>query len=410
MAGGGSLAECVINISEGRDRAIIEAVPDAGGPVVLDVHSDPEHHRSVLTLGGTLEAVEASARDVVGAAVARIDLRSHAGVHPRLGAADVVPFVPLSGIADTLERDGRSARQASVRLRPDVLEARNRFATWAGTELQLPCFLYGPERSLPDVRRDAYTSLEPDTGPRRPHPTAGSAAVGARPCSWPTTCGSATTDTPVGMAGGITPCRWPAPWPPATRPGCTEPGPGRRRGRPGQLQPDRPGIRFGGRCLRCGRGRRGIVGMLGPQSRARRSHPGPRPGPGAPTPMAGTRPRRIPDHRGPHGGRRVANGSRPAAGPPAVRRPFRKHSRWLGAAWPAGAATAGVHARTVPPRSRTSPHWPGRIPSSLRVRHIPGRPLGLAGGCSPFGEEQIRIDSHAVGPGLPAALLGPVHQ
>ncbi len=181
MARGGSLAECVINISEGRDREIIEAVRGAGGPVVLDVHSDPEHHRSVLTLGGTLEAVEASARDVVGAAVARIDLRSHAGVHPRLGAADVVPFVPLSGIADTLERDGRSARQASVRLRPDVLEARNRFATWAGTELQLPCFLYGPERSLPDVRRDAYTSLEPDTGPRRPHPTAGSAAVGARP-------------------------------------------------------------------------------------------------------------------------------------------------------------------------------------------------------------------------------------
>ena len=184
MAGGGSLAECVVNISEGRDRATIDAVGDAGGPTVLDVHSDPEHHRSVLTLGGTLEAVEDAARKVVATAVARIDLRSHAGVHPRLGAADVIPFVPLPGTADTgdtVGTDGTRSRARADRLRPDVLEARNRFAEWAGTELQLPCFLYGPERTLPDVRRNAYISLEPDTGPPSPHPTAGSSAVGARP-------------------------------------------------------------------------------------------------------------------------------------------------------------------------------------------------------------------------------------
>lgn len=166
MAGGGWLAECVVNISEGRDRATIDAVGRAGGPAVLDVHTDPEHHRSVLTLGGPLETVEDAARKVVAAAVARIDLRSHAGVHPRLGAADVVPFVPLP---------------STDHLRPDVLDARNRFAAWAGTELQLPCFLYGPERTLPEVRRGAYTSFEPDTGPPTPHPTAGSSAVGARP-------------------------------------------------------------------------------------------------------------------------------------------------------------------------------------------------------------------------------------
>ncbi len=178
----GSLAECVVNISEGRDRATIDAVRAAGGAAVVDVHSDPEHHRSVLTLGGNLETVEDAARRVVSAAVARIDLRSHTGVHPRSGAADVVPFVPLPA-RSPMARSGvaRSGDlPATGPLPPDVLGARNRLAAWAGAELDLPCFLYGPERSLPDVRRGAFTSLEPDAGPSKPHPTAGSAAVGAR--------------------------------------------------------------------------------------------------------------------------------------------------------------------------------------------------------------------------------------
>ncbi len=178
MGGVGSLAECVVNISEGRDPTTIEALRDAGGAAVLDVHSDPEHHRSVLTLGGTLETVEEAARRVVSSAVARIDLRSHAGAHPRLGAADVVPFVPLPSLSPAT-RSG--VRPAAELLRPDVLDARNRFASWAGVELELPCFLYGPERSLPDIRRGAFTSLAPDAGPSTPHPTAGSTAVGARP-------------------------------------------------------------------------------------------------------------------------------------------------------------------------------------------------------------------------------------
>jgi glutamate formiminotransferase len=173
---GGAQAECVINISEGRDRSVIDEVSRAGGRAVLDVHSDPEHHRSVLTLAGPLDAVEAAAREVVTSAVHRIDLGSHVGAHPRLGVADVVPFVPLpgSGVRSTPEVSGEG------RTRTDVLEARDRFAEWAGSVLTLPCFYYGPERSLPDVRRLAFHPLEPDTGPSAPHPTAGASAVGAR--------------------------------------------------------------------------------------------------------------------------------------------------------------------------------------------------------------------------------------
>jgi len=164
-----ALSECVINVSEGRDRSVVEALRDAAAEAVIDVHSDPEHNRSVLTLGGALELVEDTTRRLVTVAVARIDLRAHTGIHPRFGAADVVPFVPLSG------------DRANGKYWDQVVEARDRFARWAGEDLGLPCFLYGPERSLPEVRRTAFRSLAPDTGPRDPHPTAGASAVGARP-------------------------------------------------------------------------------------------------------------------------------------------------------------------------------------------------------------------------------------
>ncbi len=174
---GGAPAECVINISEGRDPSIIDAVGRAGGRAVLDIHSDPDHHRSVLTLAGPLDAVEAAARLVVGSAVNHIDLRHHDGAHPRFGAADVVPFVPLAGPDPD---SGPKTFAGDGGLRVDVLEARNRFAQWAGAELALPCFYYGPERSLPEVRRLAFHPLPPDTGPAKPHPSAGASAVGAR--------------------------------------------------------------------------------------------------------------------------------------------------------------------------------------------------------------------------------------
>ncbi len=139
----------------------------SAGPTLLDVHSDPDHHRSVLTLGGPLDRVEAGARSLVTAAVEHIDLTSHAGVHPRFGAADVVPFVPWPGT-------GRVDLE-------DAVAARDRLARWAGDTLSLPCFLYGPERTLPEVRRSAFGALPPDTGPPVPHPSAGASAIGARP-------------------------------------------------------------------------------------------------------------------------------------------------------------------------------------------------------------------------------------
>ncbi len=149
----------VLNVSEGRRRPVLDTLAGAAGPGLLDAHSDPHHHRSVLTVVG-----EDAARAVARAAVAAIDLRRHAGVHPRLGALDVAPFVPLG--------DQTLAEAAA---------ARDRFARWLGAELRVPTFLYGPERTLPDVRRAAFRELAPDAGPIRPHPTAGACAVGARP-------------------------------------------------------------------------------------------------------------------------------------------------------------------------------------------------------------------------------------
>ncbi|MGC8463208.1 MAG: glutamate formimidoyltransferase [Acidimicrobiales bacterium] len=164
--------ECVVNVSEGRDLAIVDRIATAGGACLLDVHTDPDHNRSVLTLAGTDPDLWDAVRAVVAEAVEHIDLTSHRGVHPRLGAADVVPFVPLlpAGPA-TATSDGAL---------DDALGLRDRFACWAGTALALPCFLYGPERSLPEVRAGAFRSLWPDAGPATPHPTAGASAVGAR--------------------------------------------------------------------------------------------------------------------------------------------------------------------------------------------------------------------------------------
>lgn len=163
------LFECVINVSEGRDPDRIASMASAGGPLLLDVHSDPDHHRSVFTLGGPAGELMEAVQSVARTTVALIDLRSHSGVHPRLGALDVVPWVALRGWP--VAPGNESAAQS---LRDD-------FARWAARTLELPCFFYGPQRSLPDVRREAWTTLEPDTGPLQPHPTAGAAAVGVRP-------------------------------------------------------------------------------------------------------------------------------------------------------------------------------------------------------------------------------------
>ncbi len=151
-----------MNVSEGADRDVVDAIGRAAGAALLDLHADAHHNRAVLTLAGP--DVETAARAVAVEAVRRIDLRRHFGVHPRMGAVDVVPFVPLAG--------------SSI---DDAIAARDRFAAWAGDELGVPCFLYGPERSLPDVRRHAFAGLAPDTGPAVAHPTAGAICAGARP-------------------------------------------------------------------------------------------------------------------------------------------------------------------------------------------------------------------------------------
>ena len=148
------MLECVVNVSEGRRRPVLDALVAAAGADLLDLHVDADHHRSVLTVVG-----EEAPRALAGAAVELIDLRRHSGVHPRLGAVDVVPFVAL----------GSTPALAAV-------AARDRFARFVRAELRLPALCYGPGAgSLPEVRRSARR-LRLDV-----HPTAGAVAVGARP-------------------------------------------------------------------------------------------------------------------------------------------------------------------------------------------------------------------------------------
>lgn len=162
---------------------------DAAGDLLLDTHDDAHHNRFVLTLcsagpsqgagqthGGDLDAIraalEARIQQVARTALETVDLRRHQGVHPRLGSLDVVPFVSLRRDANNRVCNGPI---------DEAIAARSEFMRWAAAELGLPCFAYGPERSLPEVRRRAFHDLPPDAGPTGPHPTAGACAVGARP-------------------------------------------------------------------------------------------------------------------------------------------------------------------------------------------------------------------------------------
>ena len=167
--------ESVPNFSEGRDRATIAALGDALGSSarLLDVHADADHNRSVFTLVGDDDALVESLLAGVRVAVDRIDLRRHEGVHPRIGVADIVPFVPLR--PDDLQR----ARAAAVR-----------FGRLVANELDLPVFLYAPpERGPAFYRRGGPEALQlridagelkADFGPRRLHETAGGVIAGAR--------------------------------------------------------------------------------------------------------------------------------------------------------------------------------------------------------------------------------------
>lgn len=169
----------VPNVSEGRDALAVAEIADAfaaGGAQLLDIHSDPDHHRSVVTLAGApgilAHAVLAGARE----AVERIDLRRHRGLHPHVGALDVAPFVHLDP-AD------RGAACAEALVAADLI----------AQELDVPVFLYGAlgggrtraelRRGGPEelARRMRSGELKPDFGPPRAHPTAGATLVAARP-------------------------------------------------------------------------------------------------------------------------------------------------------------------------------------------------------------------------------------
>jgi len=165
--------ECVVNLSEGRDQGFLTQLAEAAGPVLLDLHRDPDHHRSVFTLAGEAEPVTQAVQALARASVAGLDLRPHQGAHPRRGVVDVVPFVPY--IPGRLPSHDLHA----------VIALRDAFARWMSATLGVPTFLYGPlpgggTRTLPQVRWDAFGKVPPDFGPRQPHPTAGATAVGAR--------------------------------------------------------------------------------------------------------------------------------------------------------------------------------------------------------------------------------------
>ena len=177
------LVECVPNISEGRRPEVIEAVAAAArsvaGAELLDVESDADHNRSVLTLVGTRAAVAEAAFRVAAKASELIDLRQHSGEHPRMGSVDVVPFIPVEGV--TMAECVQIAREVGARI---------------GAELGIPVFLYeeaaarSERRDLSQVRKGQFEGLReaigrdadrvPDFGPPRIHPSAGAIAVGAR--------------------------------------------------------------------------------------------------------------------------------------------------------------------------------------------------------------------------------------
>lgn len=176
------LVECVPNFSEGRDKVKVQKVVDAAksaGVAILDVETDADHHRCVLSFVGAPDACVEACFRVAQKAVELIDLNVHKGEHPRMGAVDVIPFIPVAGV--TIE---------------DCVKLAEKLAARIGGELKVPTYLYDhaarrPERKdLANVRKGQFEGLKdligkdetraPDFGPNAIHPTAGAVAVGAR--------------------------------------------------------------------------------------------------------------------------------------------------------------------------------------------------------------------------------------
>ncbi|MGH9408333.1 MAG: glutamate formimidoyltransferase [Vicinamibacterales bacterium] len=177
-----AIIECIPNVSEGRRPDVIErfarAIRDTAGVRLLDYSSDASHNRSVFTIAGDAEPVAAAVVALFEQAIAHVDLRTHKGEHPRLGAVDVVPFVPIEGA--TME---------------DCVALARRVGEQVSATFGVPVYLYedassNPARkNLEDIRRGEFEGLAakmqtegwaPDYGPRTPHPSAGASVVGAR--------------------------------------------------------------------------------------------------------------------------------------------------------------------------------------------------------------------------------------
>ncbi|MDL2718217.1 MAG: glutamate formimidoyltransferase [Acidobacteriota bacterium] len=178
-----ALIECIPNVSEGRREDVVAAIATAAvsaapGVVLLDRTSDADHNRSVLTFLGEGEALVSAMTALVGAALDAIDLRKHAGAHPRLGAVDVIPFVPVRGATAA-----------------DCVALAKTLGRTLADRYQLPVYLYEDAASRPDrenlanIRKGEFEGLakkmedpawKPDFGPSTPHPSGGASVVGAR--------------------------------------------------------------------------------------------------------------------------------------------------------------------------------------------------------------------------------------
>jgi glutamate formiminotransferase len=177
------IVECVMNVSEGRDAVKLEAIAQeietAPNTFLLDDSADPDHHRTVFSFIGTPSSIFDATFAAVKKAVQLIDMRKHQGVHPRIGAVDVIPFVPV--------------RNVSIK---ECVALAHRLGKKVSQVLQIPVYLYAEAALRPDrkqlssIRKDQFEGLKeriksdpgrkPDFGPDRLHPTAGATAIGAR--------------------------------------------------------------------------------------------------------------------------------------------------------------------------------------------------------------------------------------
>jgi glutamate formiminotransferase / 5-formyltetrahydrofolate cyclo-ligase len=176
------IVECVPNFSEGRDAKIMENIVepfrDRDGVKLLDYQSDRDHNRMVVTVVGDPEPLKEAVADAVGRAVDLIDLRKHEGQHPRMGAVDVIPFIPIRNVAMT-----------------EAIELSKLVASMVSERFALPVFLYeesatAPHRkNLASIRKGQFEGMaekmklpewRPDYGPETVHPSAGTTAIGAR--------------------------------------------------------------------------------------------------------------------------------------------------------------------------------------------------------------------------------------